>query len=234
MGRVETLGTMEPNIGLATWRGEARRRRTEEAGTKYCGIQSQFCRAVGQLPPNQGEKDVTHTHPHQHKYVLPRSRPSCITAALPRDGSGGRIVKLVLQSAAGPGLCMLQCSVMRQLHAKMQISPSATLKPSSASSPSTIQGEEKVWRCAATAHYLRDDVSLLDTSLIIYYAHFPLPDVSISAPLSALSRRPAPVRDADNLKAIKVSSGGSGSLRGRGITAQLWRNFTNISAGMIT
>ena len=85
----------------------------------------------------------------------------------------------------------------------------------------------------ATAHYLRDDVSLLDTSLIIYYSHFPLPDVSISAPLSALSRRPAPAenRDADNLKAIKVSSGGSGSLRGRGITAQLWRNFTNTSAG---
>ena len=85
----------------------------------------------------------------------------------------------------------------------------------------------------ATTHYLRDDVSLLDTSLIIYYAHFPLPDVSISAPLSALSRRTAPAenRDADNLKAIKVSSGGSGSLPGRGITAQLWRNFTNISAG---
>ena len=179
---------------------------------------------------------MLHTHTRINTSMFSRAAVPTILqhCSLPRDGSGGRIVKLVLQSAAGPGLCMLQCSVMRQLHAKMQISPSATLKPSSASSPSTIQGEEKVWRCAATAHYLRDDVSLLDTSLIIYYAHFPLPDVSISAPLSALSRRPAPARDADNLKAIKVSSGGSGSLRGRGITAQLWRNFTNISAGMIT
>ena len=124
--------------------------------------------------------------------LVPSILQHCSTAALPRDGSGGGIVKLVLQSAAGPGPCMLRCSVMRQLHAKMQISPSATLKPSSASSPSTIRGEEEVWRCGATAHYLRDDVSLLDTSLIIYYAHFPLPDVSISAPLSALSRRPTP------------------------------------------
>ena len=134
------------------WPPGEERRRTEEAGTKYCGIQSLFCRAVGRLPPNQGDKErMLHTHSHQHKSVLPPGpvHPAALQhCSLPRDGSGGGIVKLVLQSAAGPGPCMLRCSVMRQLHAKMQISPSATLKPSSASSPSTIRGEEEVWRCS--------------------------------------------------------------------------------------
>ena len=124
-------------------------RQTEQAGTKYCSIQSLFCRAVAQLPPNQGEKErMLHTFTSTQVCSPPWSRPSCSTAALPRDGSGGDIVKLVLQSAAGLAPCMLRCSVMRQLHAKMQISPSATLKPSSASSPSTIRGEEEVWKCS--------------------------------------------------------------------------------------
>ena len=59
-------------------------RQSEEAGTKYCGIQSLFCRAVTQLPPNQGEKERmlhTFTSTQVCSPVVPSILQHCSTAA---------------------------------------------------------------------------------------------------------------------------------------------------------